>query len=355
MARRSLPRGLRPASRLVSIFADRGLRDPWERPLQSGADPRFLPRRRRAQNVQIARQRHRAAGDYAAERRRYIAPVGGRLRLYRGCPHRSRDPQAPQRRLPSPAQYAALPAGRARWLLGSRGGWRRGDAGTRSLGASPPNGTRPASAGRGRGVRFPRHVTALYNFCAVDLSAFYFDIRKDRLYCDAPDDISRRAARTVLDRCLDCLVRWLAPITCFTAEEAWLIRHSDAPGRSIHLELILDVRAGWRDEALGERWVTLRDLRRVATGALELERGAKRLGSSLQAAVELFVPERLLDLLRNVDIAELCITSAGTVRAGPGPDDAFTLPDVSEVAASISAAPGDRCERCWRVLPEVGH
>jgi isoleucyl-tRNA synthetase len=75
----------------------------------------------------------------------------------------------------------------------------------------------------------------------------------------------------------------------------------------------------------------------------------------LQAAVELFVPERLLDLLRNVDLAELCITSAGTVRAGPGPDDAFTLPDVSEVAASISAAPGDRCERCWRVLPEVGH
>jgi isoleucyl-tRNA synthetase len=196
--------------------------------------------------------------------------------------------------------------------------------------------------------------TALYNFCAVDLSAFYFDIRKDRLYCDAPDDVRRRAARTVLDRCFDCLARWLAPIICFTAEEAWLTRHGDAPGRSIHLELFPDVPAGWRDEALGERWATLRDLRRVVTGALELERGAKRLGSSLQAAVELFVPERLVDLVRDVDLAELCITSAGTVRSGPVPDGAFTLPDVAEIGARVSAAPGDRCERCWRVLPEVG-
>jgi len=114
------------------------------------------------------------------------------------------------------------------------------------------------------------------------------------------------------------------------------------------------VRAGWRDEALGERWATLRDLRRVVTGALELERGAKRLGSSLQAAVELFVPERFVDLVRDVDLAELCITSAGTFRSGPVPDDAFTLPDVAEIGARVSAAPGDRCERCWRVLPEVG-
>jgi len=196
--------------------------------------------------------------------------------------------------------------------------------------------------------------TALYNFCAVDLSGFYFDIRKDRLYCDAPDDVRRRAARTVLDRCFDSLVRWLAPVICFTAEEAWLARHGDSRGRSVHLELFPDVPAAWRNEALGERWAKLRDLRRVVTGALELERGAKRLGSSLQAAVELFVPERLLDLLRNVDLAELCITSAGRIRPGPAPNDAFTLPDVSEVGARISAAPGDRCERCWRVLPEVG-
>jgi isoleucyl-tRNA synthetase len=204
--------------------------------------------------------------------------------------------------------------------------------------------------------RFDFHemFMALHNFCATDLSAFYFDIRKDRLYCDAPDDVRRRAVRTVLDRCFDCLVRWLAPIICFTAEEAWLARHCDVPGRSIHLELFPDVPVNWRDPALGERWATLRDLRRVVTGALELERGAKRLGSSLQGAVELFVPEHLVDVLRDVDLAELCITSSGTVQPGPLPEDAFTLPDIAEVGVRVSAAPGDRCERCWRVLPEVG-
>jgi isoleucyl-tRNA synthetase len=201
---------------------------------------------------------------------------------------------------------------------------------------------------------FHEMFTALHNFCATDLSAFYFDIRKDRLYCDAPDDLRRRALRTVLDHCFDCLARWLAPIICFTAEEAWLARHGDAPGRSIHLELFPDVPADWRNDALGERWAVLRNLRRVITGAIELERGAKRLGSSLQAAVELFVPQRVADLLRDVDLAELCITSAGTARAMSVPDDAFTLADVADVGARAAQAPGDRCERCWRVLPEVG-
>jgi isoleucyl-tRNA synthetase len=201
---------------------------------------------------------------------------------------------------------------------------------------------------------FHAMFAALHNFCAADLSAFYFDIRKDRLYCDAKDDIRRRAVRTVFDRCFDCLVRWLAPVICFTAEEAWLARHGDAPRRSVHLKLFADVPAAWRDDALGERWERLRDLRRVVTGALELERGAKRLGSSLQAAVELFVPQNLVDQLRGVDLAELFITSAGTVRPGPPPEGAFVLVDVPEVGARVSLAPGNRCERCWRVLPEVG-
>jgi isoleucyl-tRNA synthetase len=196
--------------------------------------------------------------------------------------------------------------------------------------------------------------TALHNFCAVDLSAFYFDIRKDRLYCDAADDIRRRATRMVMDRTFDCLARWLAPILCFTSEETWLARHGDGPDRSVHLELFPDVPADWHDPALGERWAELRDLRRVVTGALEVERAAKRIGSSLQAAVEIYVPERLLSLLRNVDLAELCITSEGTVQAGPPPADAFTLPDVAEIGVVVKPAEGARCERCWRVLPEVG-
>jgi isoleucyl-tRNA synthetase len=196
--------------------------------------------------------------------------------------------------------------------------------------------------------------TALHQFCAADLSAFYFDIRKDRLYCDAAQNIARRALRTVLDRTFDALVRWLAPILCFTAEEAWLARHGDAPDRSIHLELFAEIPRAWHDRELGERWAQLRDIRRVVTGALELERGAKRLGSSLQAAVEVYLPERLAALVRSVDLAELCITSAAAACFAPPPDGAFMLPDVPEVGVRVCAAAGERCERCWRVLPEVG-
>jgi isoleucyl-tRNA synthetase len=202
---------------------------------------------------------------------------------------------------------------------------------------------------------FHAMFTALHHFCAVDLSAFYFDIRKDRLYCDGADDAARRATRTVMDRTFDCLARWLAPILCFTAEEAWLARHGDEAGRSVHLELFADVPAEWLDPELAARWAELRDLRRVVTGALEVDRAAKRIGSGLQAAVDITVPERLLPILRGVDLAELCITSSGTVQAGDTAEGAFALPDVPGIGVVVTAATGARCERCWRVLPEVGH
>jgi isoleucyl-tRNA synthetase len=199
---------------------------------------------------------------------------------------------------------------------------------------------------------FHELFTALHNFCAVDLSAFYFDVRKDRLYCDAADDPQRRATRTVLDQTFDCLVRWLAPILCFTAEEAWLARHGDSPGRSVHLELFAQVPAEWGDPELGQRFKALREVRGVVTGALEVERAAKRIGSSLQAAVDISVDDaRGVD---GIDWAEMCITSAANVRVGGAPEDAFTLPGVPSVAVVVKEAPGERCGRCWRVLPEVG-
>ena len=118
-----------------------------------------------------------------------------------------------------------------------------------------------------------------------------------------------------MDRTFDCLARWLAPILCFTAEEAWLARHGDAPEPQ-HPSRTVRRGAGRRGatRSSAARWAELRDLRRVVTGALEVERAAKRIGSSLQAAVDIYVPERLLPLLREVDLAELCITSAGTVQ-----------------------------------------
>ncbi len=204
------------------------------------------------------------------------------------------------------------------------------------------------------GYDFHTMFAALHNLCAVDLSAFYFDVRKDALYCDAPDVARRRATRTVLDHVFEHLVRWLAPVLCFTAEEAWLSRHGDAEGSSVHLQLYRDIPADWRDEALGAKWAKIRELRRVVTGAIELERAQKRIGSSLQAAVEIFATPDWAAPLAGIDLPELCITSAALLKPGAAPADAFTLGDVPGVGVRVTLAPGDKCERCWRVLPEVG-
>jgi isoleucyl-tRNA synthetase len=201
---------------------------------------------------------------------------------------------------------------------------------------------------------FHAMFTALHNFCAVDLSAFYFDVRKDSLYCDRPDAAARRATRTVLDRVFDCLARWLAPMLCFTAEEAWLARHGDGAATSVHLQLFPTVPASWLDPDLAAKWDKIRELRRVVTGAIELERAQKRIGSSLQAEAEIFADTSYLDALAGIDLAEICITSSGTLREGAAPDGTFTLPDVAGVGVRIVAAAGEKCQRCWRVLKEVG-
>ncbi|MEX2201712.1 MAG: isoleucine--tRNA ligase [Dongiaceae bacterium] len=198
--------------------------------------------------------------------------------------------------------------------------------------------------------------TALHQFCAVDLSAFYFDVRKDALYCDHPGSLRRRAARTVLDRLFHCLTAWLAPILCFTAEEAWLARPGmEAESESVHLRLFPAIPAPWRDEALAAKWERLRRLRRVVTGAIELERAAKRIGSSLQAHPVLYAPAEEFAAVADIDLAELGIVSSITLRSGAVPEDAFTLPDVPGVGVTIGTAEGEKCGRCWRVLPDVGH
>ena len=200
---------------------------------------------------------------------------------------------------------------------------------------------------------FHRIYVALYNFCTVDLSAFYFDIRKDSLYCDPPASLRRRAARTVLDQLFSCLTAWLAPILCFTAEEAWLARFPSEHG-SVHLRLFPDVPATWRNDVLAAKWERIRRVRRVVTGALELERAAKRIGSSLQAHPKVFVGADDAAALKGVDFAETCITSGITVTTAEGPASAFRLDDVKGVAVEPGLAAGDKCQRCWQVLPEVG-
>jgi isoleucyl-tRNA synthetase len=209
---------------------------------------------------------------------------------------------------------------------------------------------------------FHGFYAALHNFCAVELSAFYFDIRKDALYCDRPDSTRRRAARTVFDTLFSCLTAWLAPVLCFTAEEAWLARRGEAGNEtgggaaepSVHLRLFPDVPPGWRDDGLARRWDRLRTIRRVVTGALERERAEKRIGSSLEAAPTIHLDAEDHALAAGTDFAELCITSAIALSPAPAPEGAFALPDVPGVAVVPGRADGGKCARCWQVLPEVG-
>ncbi len=201
--------------------------------------------------------------------------------------------------------------------------------------------------------QFHTLFTALHNFCAVDLSALYFDVRKDSLYCDRPDAPRRRACRTVLDAIFSCLTAWLAPILCFTAEEAWRHRPGGGEG-SVHLRLFPEIPDAWRNDRLAEKWIRVRELRKVMTGALELERAAKRIGSSLQAAPRVYMTAEYRKALSGLDLAEIAITSQATVLDGPAPEEAFKLPEVPGVGVVPAMAEGEKCERCWRVLPEVG-
>ncbi len=198
---------------------------------------------------------------------------------------------------------------------------------------------------------YKKVVNLLSQFMNTELSAFYFDIRKDALYCDPLSSHVRKSALTVVDHLFRCLATWLAPILVFTTEEAWLERYPEQKSLdgSVHLELFAKAPASWLDPELAERWAKIRKVRRVVTGALELERAAKRLGSSLEAAPEVFVSDPdLFAALSGADLAEISITSGIKVRSGEGPADAFRLPDVPGVAVVPHRAGGVKCARSWK-------
>ena len=201
---------------------------------------------------------------------------------------------------------------------------------------------------------FNRAYQVLFNFCTNDLSAFYFDIRKDALYCDSGKSLRRRATRTVIDEIFRRVVTWFAPILCFSMEEAWLARF---PGddESVHLHDFLATPAEWADTALVGKWTRIRALRRVVTGALEIVRRDKVIGASLEAAPVLYLEDaKDAALFDGVDLAEITITSNATVSTDTPPDGAFRIPEVPGVAAWFQPAVGEKCARCWMILPEVG-
>ncbi|TIS59293.1 isoleucine--tRNA ligase [Mesorhizobium sp.] len=203
---------------------------------------------------------------------------------------------------------------------------------------------------------FKRITRTLLDFMVVELSAFYFDIRKDALYCEAPSSVKRKASVQVVRHLFDCLVKWLAPMLPFTMEEAWLDRHPDTV--SVHLDQFPQVPADWKNEALAEKWRKVRQVRRVVTGALEIARARKVIGSSLEAVPLVTLDDAALEAaIADVDMAEMAITSDLVIVQGTAPAGAFTLDDVRGVAVVVEKAEDRglvKCARSWRYTADVG-
>lgn len=201
---------------------------------------------------------------------------------------------------------------------------------------------------------FKRVVSKIFTFMNTELSAFYFDIRKDALYCDAPSSPTRCACLQVLDTVYHVLTAWLAPVLTFTMEEVWLERHKGADS-SVHLRQFTDIDRAWRDDVLAAKWQKIKKVRRVITAALEIERREKRIGASLEAAPEIYVSNNELALaVSDVDLAELGITSQASLIKDKPPEKAFMLKDVPGVGVVVHLARGQKCARSWKILPQVG-
>lgn len=198
---------------------------------------------------------------------------------------------------------------------------------------------------------FQQIIQEIHHFCSVDLSAFYFDIRKDTLYCDAKDNLTRRATRAVMHHLLLCLTKWLAPFLCFTAEEAWQAFYGKES--SVHLQEFPNLPDAWLYPALSQKYETLRNIRRVITGDLERARAEKVIGSSLQAHPHVYLDSSYRFTVEGVALDALALTSAITLSFEPAPEGSYTLSDVPGVGVKMGLAKGEKCARCWKILPEV--
>lgn len=194
---------------------------------------------------------------------------------------------------------------------------------------------------------FKGALSTIADFANLELSAFYVDVRKDALYCDPVNSTKRRAAQTVLHELFGRFLTWLAPICPFTTEEAWLTQNPDTV--SIHLQVWRDIPAEWHNPASISRMSKLRDLRKAITGGLEIERAAKTIGSSLEAAPKVYISDNeILAAIGDEDLAELCITSGIEVLAGEAPASAYSIDDVKGVAVEFACANGVKCRRSWK-------
>jgi len=198
---------------------------------------------------------------------------------------------------------------------------------------------------------------ALQNYCIVDLSAFYLDILKDRLYTSPAESVERRCAQTVMFILLDTMARLMAPILSFTAEEIWQhMPYQEGKAESVHLTSLPDVHREWKDSGLAEKWGRILDVRAEVTKALEEARAAKRIGHSLDAAVTIYTNQEWFDALHSYknDLRIVFIVSEASLVQGEKPAEAFESPEIEGLSILIEHAATEKCERCWIHDPTVG-
>jgi len=181
----------------------------------------------------------------------------------------------------------------------------------------------------------------LLNFCTVDLSAFYFDIRKDTLYCDPKDSSKRQSTIILLNIILNSLLKWFAPILSFTTEEIYKLLFNDS--RSIHLEQFLEFPESFKNEKLNEKWKDLIKIRNICNISIEEKRASKEIGSSLEAKIKINLDKKLFEVTQNTDFSELCITSSAEVF----------YKEKTDTNVQTIKAKGSKCPVCWKITEEA--
>jgi isoleucyl-tRNA synthetase len=198
---------------------------------------------------------------------------------------------------------------------------------------------------------------SLNNFCTVDLSSFYFDIVRDALYVEGRDSQVRKGIQTVLFDLVDSIVRMMAPILCFTAEEIWAhMPEFEGKKESVHLMAAAKVQETWKNEEVTARWDRLVEMRDEINKALEKARSEKLIGQNLDAAVIITAKGETLEFFKGfaVDLRQVLIVSDLTLAEGDAPEGAFVSEEVEGLAVQVASASGDKCERCWTWSPSVG-
>jgi isoleucyl-tRNA synthetase len=177
----------------------------------------------------------------------------------------------------------------------------------------------------------------LLNFCTVDLSAFYFDIRKDALYCDSKDSEKRKSCIIVLNIIMESLLKWFAPILSFTTEEIFTLTNKDK--KSIHLEKFIELPKSFENKELNEKWVKLKKIRDICNISIEAKRASKEIGSSLEANLTISLNKELFKITENINFSELCITS----------DAKIEITNSGDASAITKKAEGEKCSVCWKI------